>query len=360
MKEGNKMKKIYLSLIIVCSFVFGYDEIPLDNNQSQKLGITISKPDFSGYHLVGPFVANLDFSNQSSLKKVSPFEITISQINKFEGDSVKKGDVICHIISDSLSNLIYEYKNTESKFEIAQNNAKKDKKLYDDGVISQREYQNSYLLANELELKLKDLDSTIKQIGIDPKISGFSYPVIAQMDGILALAPTKSGQKIDAFSPYIIITKNNNMLANIKIPQQNAQDIYKEAKVYIRDENANNIEIGKIESISVAIDKMTNTLQANAILNSIRLKVGSNIDVFILSKNPQNTIAISRDMVTKFGKDNVVFIKTSSGFMPTKINIVKEINGGFLISKDKFDAQTNMASGAIIILKGAMSDLSFE
>ena len=37
----------------------------------------------------------------------------------------------------------------------------KDKELFEGGVISQREYQNSYLLANELELKLKDVKKLI-------------------------------------------------------------------------------------------------------------------------------------------------------------------------------------------------------
>ena len=354
------MKRIIYSTLFLLSFVFGYDEIMLTETQMQKLGIGVTKPDFSEYYLIGPFASSLDFSNQASIKQVSPFEITISNIKKFEGDYVKKGDVICHIISDSLSNLVYEYKNTESKYQIAQNNAKKDKELFEGGVISQREYQNSYLLANELELKLKDLDSTIKQIGIDPNAQGFGYPVVAQISGILAVGPSKSAQKVEAFSPYIIITNDNSkMQANIKIPQNNASDIQKDTRVFIED-NAKKIEIGNINSVSIAIDTNTNTINATANINYKQLQAGSNIDTFILVKNPKDTITITRDVVTKFGNDSIVFVKTQNGFMPTKIEILKEINNGFLIKKDNFGLQTNLANGSIIVLKGAMSGLSFE
>lgn len=354
------MKRIIYSILFLLSFVFGYDEIILTETQMQKLGIGVTKPDFSEYYLIGPFASSLDFSNQASIKQVSPFEITISNIKKFEGDYVKKGDVICHIISDSLSNLVYEYKNTESKYQIAQNNAKKDKELFEGGVISQREYQNSYLLANELELKLKDLDSTIKQIGIDPNTQGFGYPVVAQISGILAVGPSKSAQKVEAFSPYIIITNDNSkMQANIKIPQNNAYDIQKDTRVFIED-NAKKIEIGNINSVSIAIDTNTNTINATANINYKQLQAGSNIDTFILVKNPKDTITITRDVVTKFGNDSIVFVKTQNGFMPTKIEILKEINNGFLIKKDNFGLQTNLANGSIIVLKGAMSGLSFE
>lgn len=354
------MKKVAY-IILLINFIFGYDEIILTEQQMQKMGIGTTKPDFSGYFLLGPFVANLDFSNQTSIKQVSPFEITISNVKKFEGDYVKKGDVICNIISDSLSNLVYEYKNTESKYKIAKNNAKKDKELFENGVISKREYENSYLFANELELKLKDLDSTIKQIGVNPNTKGFSYPVVAQMSGILAIGPSKSAQKIEAFTPYIIITNDNsNMQATIKIPQNSAQDIQKDAKVFIKDENTKQIEIGNINSVSIAIDKDTNTINATANINYKQLKAGSSIDTFILSKNPQDTIAISRDVVTRFGSDNIVFVKTQKGFLPTKIEIIKEINNGFLIKKGDFGLQTNLANGSIIVLKGAMSGLSFE
>lgn len=355
------MKKIICITLFLLSFAFSYDEIALTEQQMQKLGITTTKPDFSGYFLLGPFAANLDFSNQASIKQVSPFEITISNIKKFEGDYVKKGDVISHIISDSLSNLVYEYKNTASKYQIAQNNAKKDKELFESGVISQREYQNSYLLANELELKLKDLDSTIKQIGIDPNAKGLSYPVVAQMDGILAVGPSKSAQKVEAFSPYIIITNDNSkMQANIKIPQNNSSDIQKDAKVFIKDDDSKTIEIGKINSVSIAVDTNTNTINATANIDYKQLKAGSNIDTFILSQNPKDVIVVSRSVVTKFGNDNIVFVKTQNGFMPTKIEIIKEINNGFLIKKGNFSLQTNLASGSIIVLKGAMSGLSFE
>lgn len=354
------MKRIIYSTLFLLSFVFGYDEIILTETQMQKLGIGVTKPDFSEYYLIGPFASSLDFSNQASIKQVSPFEITISNIKKFEGDYVKKGDVICHIISDSLSNLVYEYKNTESKYQIAQNNAKKDKELFEGGVISQREYQNSYLLANELELKLKDLDSTIKQIGIDPNAQGFGYPVVAQISGILAVGPSKSAQKVEAFSPYIIITNDNSkMQANIKIPQNNASDIQKDTRVFIED-NTKKIEIGNINSVSIAIDTNTNTINATANINYKQLQAGSNIDTFILVKNPKDTITITRDVVTKFGNDSIVFVKTQNGFMPTKIEILKEINNGFLIKKDNFGLQTNLANGSIIVLKGAMSGLSFE
>ena len=354
------MKRIIYILLFLLNFTFGYDEIILSDAQMQKLGINVVKPDFSQYYLIGPFSSSLDFSNQASIKQVSPFEITISNIKKFEGDYVKKGDVICNIISDSLSNLVYEYKNTESKYQIAQNNAKKDKELFENGVISQREYQNSYLLANELELKLKDLDSIIKQIGIDPNAQGFGYPVIAQISGILAVGPNKSAQKVEAFSPYIIITNDNSkMQANIKIPQSSAPDIQKDAKVFIKDNNKK-IEIGNINSISIALDTNTNTINAGANINYKKLQAGSNIDTFILVKNPKDTITITRDVVTKFGNDSIVFVKTQNGFMPTKIEIIKEINNGFLIKKGNFGLQTNLANGSIIVLKGAMSGLSFE
>ncbi|RDU65557.1 efflux RND transporter periplasmic adaptor subunit [Helicobacter sp. MIT 14-3879] len=352
------MKKIILALLAV-NLVFGYDEIVLNDMQSKKLGIGFDVMDFSGYSLVGPFNANLDFSNQGSLKQISPFEITIAKVNKKEGEFVKKGDVICEVMGDAISNLIYEYKNTQVKLDIALNNAKKDKALYDDGVISQREYQQSYLLANELELRLRDLNSTITQIGITTNINGFSYPVIASFDGILALSPSKSGEKIEAFVPYIVITKDKKMLANIKIPQNFISDIAKDSKVYIL-ENGIKSEVGKIESKSVAIDKASNSIFATATLTSASLKYGGNIDVFILSKNPDNTVFIKKDNVTKFSNDYIVFVKTKEGFMPTKINIIKEVNNGYVIAKDKFNSKTQIANGSIITLKGAMSDLGFE
>lgn len=355
------MRLIHIFGAICVAFlnqILAYDEIELNDAQSQKLGIGSNLADFSGYSLIGPFVANLDFSNTSAVKQSSPFEITISKINKQEGQQVKKGEIICEIMGDSLSNLIYEYNNTKSKLQIAHSNEQKDKKLYDGGLLSMREYQQSYLLANELNFRLKDLDNTIKQIGINPQTSGFSYSVVAKIDGILALAPKQVGQKIDAFLPYVVIAQDNKKLANIKIPHINALDIKQNASVFIGSENK--IEVGTITAISVAIDKMTNTINASANLDSPNLIAGSNVDVFIMIENPSDSIVVLRENVTKFGNDYIVFVKTKNGYMPTKIEILKEINNGFIIKKGNISKDDLLANGAIITLKGAMSNLGFE
>lgn len=354
-----KIKKIILSISLFLSFVYSYDEIEFTAEQSKKIGIGLGQIDFSGYHLIGPLIATLDFSNQSSIKQISPFEVTISRVEKFSGEYVKKGEVICFITGEQISNLIYEYNNVKTKLDIAKNNMFYDTKLYNEGVISKREFQNTYILTNDLELRFQNLDSIINQMGISPVIGEFGYKVFARDNGIIALSPNKSGEKILAFSPYVIIAKNNNMFANIKIPLLYSKDVDLDSKIYIKKQ-AQTIEIGKIESVGVGLDSATNTIFATAMLKSTNLKAGSNIDIFIMSKNPNNSAFIPFDVVTKFGNDNIVFVKTKSGFLPTKINIIKEVNNGFLISRDDFNSSTFLANGSIIILKGVMSGLSFE
>ncbi|RAX54412.1 hypothetical protein CCY99_03400 [Helicobacter sp. 16-1353] len=73
--------------------------------------------------------------------------------------------------------------------------------------------------------------------------------------------------------------------------------------------------------------------------------------MLIRAKNPSGTIVVGYDMVTKFGSDNLVFVETAGDFMPTKINIIKEVNGGYLVARDNFSEKSNLATGAIIVLK---------
>ncbi|PAF53204.1 sodium:proton antiporter [Helicobacter sp. 13S00482-2] len=351
------MKK-WLLIMSFLMFVWGYDEIKISPTQLQELGIKVMSIDNKTLGKGMPFNAYIDFNDKSSITQSSSFEVIVVALYKREGERVKEGEVIDEISSIDLSNLYFELENTQNKLKVAKDVTKKDKELYEKGVISKREYQASYLASNEMQLKLNQIESTFSLFGIDtlnPK-GKYGFRVIAKDSGILSVAPKKTGERILAFTPYIRISRDDDLLARIKLPVSVSEYVKKDSLVY--DEQGN--QIGKIQSVSVVLDRASNTILATALLTSGNFKVGEMIDVYINGVRPENSITIPSEAIIKNGRDYLIFLQTKEGFLPKPVKIIEERNKEFLISNEGIKTGDKIAFGALIALKGIINRIGDE
>lgn len=360
------MKKT-LSLLLLATLAFGLDEITISQEEMAKNGIKVI-PLNQAFNTKGvPFNALIDFDDKSSTTQSSSFETIVVNIYKREGESVKEGDLICDISSNELSALFFELTNTQERLKIAAENERKDKSLFKAGVISKREYQLSYLAMNELRLKYNEIKSKLDLLGIDPKFikngsqGKYGFPVVAKASGILSVAPKYSGEKIEAFTPYVRISKSDkqgsgNLIGWIKIPLHLSHNIQKGAPIFDDDGN----KIGDIESLSVVIDKVSNTILAVANITNTRYKVGEMIDVYIDGLLPKGSILIPSSAVVKNGNDYLIFVQSAKGFIPTQIHKIEERDNSFVIEPKGLNNTMKIATGNIISLKGMMDGLGRE
>ena len=332
-----------------------YTEVKITPSQAQGLGIKdipIQNPSITRGV---PFNALIDFDDKESATQSSTFDVVVVAIYMREGETINEGDEICEINSNELNNSYFELENARNRYRVAQEVAQKDKGLYESGVISQREYQTSYLASRELFLKLSQLENSFKLFGIDPKRpkgkSGFR--VVASSSGILSVAPKTTGEKIPAFTPYVRISKSNDLLARIKIPASISDYVVPGSKVYSEQGQY----VGDISTVSVVLDKTNNSITAIARLQKGVFRVGEVADIYIEGKQPKGTVALPSDAVIKNGKDDLIFIKTKDGYMPRVVNIVEKRSKSFVIDSSGLRGSEQVASGALIALKGIINNV---
>lgn len=333
----------------------GYSEVKVTPMQAQGLGIKDVPIQNPAITRGVPFNALIDFDDKDSTTQSSTFDVVVVAIYMREGEQIKKGNEICEISSNELNNLYFEIENTQNKYRVAEEIAQKDKELFEAGVISQREYQASYLASKELFLKLTQLKNVFKLFGIDPdKPRGvYGFRIIASDTGILSVAPKNTGEKIPAFTPYVRISKNNNLLARIKIPLSISDYVLPGSKVY----SEGGQYVGDISSVSVVVNKNNNSIMAIADLKRGVFRVGEVADVYIEGKQPENTFALPSEAVIKNGKDNLIFVKTAGGYMPRVVEVVEKRSKSFVISSKGFKGNEQIASGALVALKGLVNNI---
>lgn len=332
-----------------------YSPIKLNSEEITDMGIGLFQIKHNPLGKGIPFSAVVDFDDRDGYAQNSSLEVIVVAIYKREGEKIKKGDRIAEVSSNELNNLYFEYQNTLSRLKVAQEIEKKDRSLFNQGVIPQREYQTSYLSMNELQLKLKELAQAFNIFGIDvdnPR-GQYGFLVRANGSGTLSIAPTYVGQKIPAFSPFVRISKSNAMLARIRVPLSMVDSVKRGYAIL----NSNGKNIGYLKTISVVLDQVTNTISAIADLKGDGYKVGEIIELYVAGSIPKNALLLPSSTIIKNDNDYLVFLKLANGFQPIAVNILEEREDSFMISAPNLHVGSTIANGAIITLKGIVNGI---
>lgn len=350
------LKKILIVLIFISLLQSNeYKNIDLNIKQINSMGLGLYKVEnkFTGKGI--PFSATIDFDDKDGYTQSSSLEVVVVYIYKREGERVRSGQNIAEISSNELNNLYFSYQNTNSRLKVAQEIEKKDKELLKQGVISQRAYQDSYLNMNELQLKLREIIAVFNTFGISVKEphGKYGFLIKARGSGILSITPAKIGQKIQAFTPFIRISKSNKLLARIRVPLNMSSSVKKGFEVH----NSSGKKIGVVDSVSVVIDKITNTMSAVATLDTHNLRVGEIVEIYIQGNAPENTFVIPHDCIIKNDKDYLLFVRNNKGFKPIPAQILEEGDSYFIIIADKLKIGDMIANGDIVMLKGIINNV---
>ncbi|WP_121021642.1 efflux RND transporter periplasmic adaptor subunit [Helicobacter vulpis] len=333
-----------------------YEEIVLTPKQIAGLDLKVVALDQQVISEGLPFNAIIDFNNfnlKHSVVQSLSFNASVVAIYKSEGEHVKKGDLICEISSIDLSNLYFELQNDQNKLNVALEVSRKDKMLYQQGVIAKREYQTSYLASQEVSLKVQELENTFRSFGIDPNHprGEYGFRIIARHGGVLSIAPKVLGERIPAFTTYIRISENSDLIARIRVPVSLSK--YIQTGSVVLDALGN--PIGRIQSVSVVLDKNSNTILATARIEQGNYHVGEMVNLFIQGSRPKNTLLVPSDAVIKNDQDYLIFVRTKKGFLPVAVQVLEERNHAFVIKSAHLNPHTKVATGALVSLKGILN-----
>lgn len=350
------MKKI-LFLVMTSAIAFG--AITMKESQIKELGIMTENVRYVKSDSMGPFIGTFDYGDENSYTYTLSSEATVVNAVKKPGDRVKKGEIICRIASAELLSSSYELKNIEQRLALAKEYAKKDKALYQDGVLSLRESQNSSLEVMNLNAKAAEVMSRFDFAGVDRHPSqGMVFAVRAKRSGVISSGAFMGGEKIEPFVPYLKISDAGALNALIMISPKWMSYIQKGAAV--SDKNGN--VIGSITAVSTSVNRMNNSGSATARITKADLayRAGTSTEMYIGAATRAEWILLPRTAITKYKNQDICFIKTVQGFEPKKVEIQKYFKNHVAVSSDGFTAKTYVVNGGIITLKGALSGMGFE
>ena len=215
------------------------------------------------------------------------------------GDAVKTGQILIKLEDrEFVNNLQLEGK--KLNLELAENNLKKQKSLYDKGGVTQTELKNASIEYVNAKYSYDNAEIQLAKMSVKSPFDGVIVEIPYHTDGV----------RIDQGQELFKVMEYKRLLMDVKLPEKHLPEITLNQQVLITNYNiAEDTIRGKISQISPVVNSETRTFQSVLEINNQKrlLRPGMFIKAAILSERRDSTIVIPKETIISRQDGKVVF-----------------------------------------------------
>jgi len=281
----------------------------------------------------------------------------ISRLNVSLGDTVSKGQILANIKSPELLSLQRQFLKANSQKQLTLASYQRDKKLLQEGVISDRRWQesrsqyNSHIAeANEAKQLLEIAGMSEQDIAHLAKSHRLSSQlnVHSPIKGVVLERMVVAGERLDILAPLYRIANLDQLWLEIKIPQERISHIKVGDKVIVENTDIT----AKISLIGQNVNSLNQTILARAIINGqqLTLRAGQNVNSQIIQSSDKTTFIVPNVAIAQSEGQAYLFIRTQEGFKVTPVLVIGKQKDQSVIT-----GNNDLKTGTKIAIRGAVA-----
>lgn len=221
----------------------------------------------------------------------------IEKIAFAEGAHVKKNDLLVRINDDDLQ---AQLKKTELQIQLASEQAKRQKQLFDINGISQEQYD---IAVNQVNTLKADRDNLLAMIR--------KREIRAPFDGRIGLRYVSEGSYVSPATRIASIQKVDLLKVDFSVPEKYSGQVLVGDVVQFKSEETKQQFTGRLYAIEPKIDPTTRTLQLRAVVDNKNEAIlpGSYVQIELNLKKIPNAILIPTQAIIPVLRGQTVFVQ---------------------------------------------------
>jgi cobalt-zinc-cadmium efflux system membrane fusion protein len=293
----------------------------------------------------------------------------VQKVNKRLGDQVHSGDVLAVLDSRELSDLKSEFLAARERFSLADVTFRREDRLWQDGISSEREYLSSKQMLAEVRIasqsaehKLHALgfsDAYLKTLPDQPDMSYTRYEVVAPFDGVVVAKHITLGENIKDDAAIFSIADLSTVWVALAVYQKDLSHLKMGDPVHISAKEGGEVVTGQVSYISPMIDEATRTATARVVLSNVsgHWRPGLFVTGAVEVDRKHVALLVPKTALQMVEKRLCVFVQTDEGFEPlpvvvgetniTQAEIVKGLEPGMrYVTQGAFTLKAQLEKGA--------------
>ncbi len=341
-------------------------DIAMTASQQLSLGVTLApigkNSVFSSRHFPAEIVVPIGQERVVS----APQSGLLDRLYIAAGQTVKKGQVIAHLISPDLLNLQRDYLQAQIQKKLAARNLARDADLFKEGIIAQRRFLETESVHEEFSANLEQRKQALRLAGMgDRAISklsattgmGSSITITAPMAGQVMEQMVTTGQRVDMAMPLYRIASLNPLWLEIHAPLEGLPFVKIGMPVTVPKLQAS----GQLIAVIRSVNRADQTLHLRAEINkgAEKLSPGQLVEAEISLGGQVAYFSVPKSALARQGAEAFVFVQAKNGFTPVKVKVISEQGEEAIVDAD-FKGTEKIAITGISAIKGTWLGLGGE
>ncbi len=285
-----------------------------------------------------------------------PLAGLITKISAAIGDQVQKGQVLANIKSPELLTLQRQYLKANSDQKLALANFRRDKKLFDEGVISDRRwqetrtrYQGHVSVANEVQQLLEIAGipkQAIKQLAANQRLSS-QLEVQSPISGVVLERMAVAGERIDMLAPLYRIANLEDLWLEINIPQERLGNINIGDRVAIENTSVT----ARVSQLGQSVNPLNQTVLVRAVIDAPHsgIRSGQTVNTMIVRNTDEAVFRVPETAVAQREGQSYIFSRTNDGFLVKKVKVLGKEGNNSIITGALLREEEIAITGAVAL-----------
>ncbi|TFW70638.1 efflux RND transporter periplasmic adaptor subunit [Methylotenera oryzisoli] len=361
--------RYFLVLISTLVFLSGNaqaDDVVMSLAQQKSLGVVVAPISKNTLLSSRRFPAEIVIPVGQERVVSAPQSGLLDQMHVAAGQTVKKGQVMAHLISPDLLGLQRDYLQALTQKKLAAKALARDTELLKDGIIAQRRYLETESAHDEASANLAQRKQALKLSGVSDGVIAKLSPSAGMASGLSLLAPISgqvleqmatTGQRVDMATPLYRIAKLSPLWLEIHAPLEGLPFVKEGMQVQVPKLQASGHLIAVIRSVNKA--DQTLHLRAEITKGAEKLSPGQFVEAEINLGDQSKHFSVPKSALARQGSNAVVFVQTQTGFRPSKVTVISE-QGDEAVVDASFIGAEKIAVTGISAIKGTWLGLGGE
>ena len=296
----------------------------------------------------------------------------ITRLNAAIGDKIRQGEVLAELNSSDLLSMQRLYLKAGSDLELGQFAYQRDKKLFEDGIIAERRWQETRSLHNASASEADEHRQLLEIAGMTAaeidrlrkthRLSGL-LSIRSPITGVVMERMAVAGARIDSLAPLYRIANLDELWLEINIPQERISQIKIGDKVLLEKPATETQELeqrkepsampvsAQITLLGQYVNPENQTILARALLKGAPadIRPGQRINTQIIQPNNGAAFNVPNTAIAQHEGKSFVFVRTAEGFSASPVTVIGKQGDESTVSGAFSGAETIAVKGAVAL-----------
>ena len=282
------------------------------------------------------------------------------------GQFVKKGQTLAVFSSQMISEQRSALQTAQKRLSLANTIYQREKTLWEQKITAEQDYLQALQGLREAEIAVDNSQQKLSALGVILNNNANSsslnrFELRAPYDGLVVERNLSVGEAVKEDTPIFTISDLSTVWAEVHIPAKDLPHVRMGDKVTLRATAFDAQTTGTVAFIGALVGELTRMAKARIVLANPQgaWRPGLFVSVEVKAAEVRVPIAIETDALQTLGTQQVVFVRTETGFKahPVKIGLN---DGKHVEVVEGLAAGASYAAKGSYILKSELSKLTTE